>query len=823
MSIMEQIQNYEEVLLLLLENELTCGETLNSVEDMKHGNFLKVVESAKCEEIFTRYLEKNVTDTAVDKLLAKSVSTYVENECKTPEQQLEVLCVAVACLHIFIQSNWTGPALDTDVLPWLLSCWTTQDMVDCLVLDGEACNTNMTHPEFLLMARITITACCNSAQPLPSSEWWRMRCLFIHQQVLEEFSPTLHADITRIMGQLEKCEPLMTSDTSLVCFHLEAARAHLYYRYVTQSHEHMKIAVKAANMTVNLVGALGLRTKFQEKELPQLTVKVSVPENHLVGFTTVQLEHMPKDLKLDDEVRLDKIKFSDDSAGQFPLMHPIEQAVMLGIFHQTLTSQPKDDLSNEELLPYLTCILSHPLAWSLQMSALLQRSQIEKDSSRSVERAMMQTEELVHCFLKDKPDVVSRHHLIFASYLPPRWAVEAQHAHQLVSLGIVKSALDIYLRLQMWDRVIVCYNVLNLRHKASEVIKQELNKKETVRLWCLLGDATDDPACYEKAWELSGHRSGQAQRHWGLFYFNKRKYGESIPHFQQSLAINSLQVSLWFRLGFAALDQQDWSLCATAYQRYCSLDPESFEAWNNLSKAYVKLNQKMRAWKTLQEALKWNYENWKLWDNYMVVSVDVGQFHEVMKAYNRILDLKPKHIDVEVLRILVDALTDKFKDPQLIGLAEKLFIRLTQEVRNNPSVWQLYVKLMLIDESNKESFESMEKVVSSLQKGFWSSIQDSHFERDIKECLLTMQITSQLVDATLKCCEKCVVPQKSVQMLASSKLCLQTLIARVKKFYAHTLTEETDAAQSELAVLLQGLEEKLEEIVVEIQRQRGST
>ena len=71
------------------------------------------------------------------------------------------------------------------------------------------------------------------------------------------------------------------------------------------------------------------------------------------------------------------------------------------------------------------------------------------------------------------------------------------------------------------------------------------------------------------------------------------------------------------------------------------------------------------------------------------------------------------------------------------------------QVRNNPSVWQLYVKLMLIDESNKESFESMEKVVSCLQKGFWSSIQDSHFERDMKECLLTMQITSQLVDGEL--------------------------------------------------------------------------
>jgi len=52
------------------------------------------------------------------------------------------------------------------------------------------------------------------------------------------------------------------------------------------------------------------------------------------------------------------------------------------------------------------------------------------------------------------------------------------------------------------------------------------------------------------------------------------QYAESIPHFRESLSINSLQVTLWFNLGYAALHEEDWSLCATAYQRYCSLDPE---------------------------------------------------------------------------------------------------------------------------------------------------------------------------------------------------------------------------------------------------------
>ena len=90
----------------------------------------------------------------------------------------------------------------------------------------------------------------------------------------------------------------------------------------------------------------------------------------------------------------------------------------------------------------------------------------------------------------------------------------------------------------------------------------------------MLGDATDDISCYEKAWELSEHKSGRAQRHWANYYFNKHDYSKSIPHFQASLAINSLQANLWMRLGYAALDCEDWTLSANAYRRYCNLDSD---------------------------------------------------------------------------------------------------------------------------------------------------------------------------------------------------------------------------------------------------------
>lgn len=60
---------------------------------------------------------------------------------------------------------------------------------------------------------------------------------------------------------------------------------------------------------------------------------------------------------------------------------------------------------------------------------------------------------------------------------------------------------------------------------------------------------SDDVKCYEKAWEFSNHKSSRAQRHWGNFLFDHKKYEECIPHFEKSVEINSIQDRVWLRLG----------------------------------------------------------------------------------------------------------------------------------------------------------------------------------------------------------------------------------------------------------------------------------
>lgn len=50
----------------------------------------------------------------------------------------------------------------------------------------------------------------------------------------------------------------------------------------------------------------------------------------------------------------------------------------------------------------------------------------------------------------------------------PHWMIRSQLADLMVSLGLIKTALDIYLQIGRWEAVIMCYSTLDLKHKVCE-------------------------------------------------------------------------------------------------------------------------------------------------------------------------------------------------------------------------------------------------------------------------------------------------------------------------------------------------------------------
>lgn len=494
------------------------------------------------------------------------------------------------------------------------------------------------------------------------------------QQTLDEDSITLYNELLKVQSILtpEKLQEL-TSLRHRFLIQLELTSAFLMYRRVTKVDNMLKGLVADYHIETIAEGALGMRTKWQQQPKPQFHVSIqqSGDELALPACKSHENTKLVELLKLDDDTRLEMIKFLDNKQNELQQLSSVLQNLVLIIVKHLEVSQPKDTLADEEMQPYIRILLTQQHGpWILRLDALHMNIKLESNHKRTVERSLRQCEELVALLNKnERAEAPALHRLshVFASLMTPRYKIEIRLADLMISLGLVKGALDVYLKVQQWEDVIGCYTQLQLRHRAAEIIQQELAKQPTVKLYCMLGDATDDVTCYERAWEFSEQRSGVAQRHWGNYFYFKQDYERAIPHLRKSVEINSIQEIMWLRLGYSAMQLEQYKLAVEAYVRYTQLEPSGFEAWNNLAKCHIKLGDKPKAHRVLSESLKCNYENWKVWENFLLVSVDVGSFDDALNAYNRLIELKERYFDEEVLKILITAIESNRIDNE--GLA----------------------------------------------------------------------------------------------------------------------------------------------------------
>lgn len=83
---------------------------------------------------------------------------------------------------------------------------------------------------------------------------------------------------------------------------------------------------------------------------------------------------------------------------------------------------------------------------------------------------------------------------------------------------------------------------------------------------------------------------------------------------------------------------------------------------NDVSCKSVSFSNKTLAFRALKQGVKYRYENWRMWTNYMIVAVDVGELSEACRAQARIVEERAAKIgaecvDEDVLARLVDAVT----------------------------------------------------------------------------------------------------------------------------------------------------------------------
>ncbi len=209
-----------------------------------------------------------------------------------------------------------------------------------------------------------------------------------------------------------------------------------------------------------------------------------------------------------------------------------------------------------------------------------------------------------------------------------------------------------------------------------------------------------------------------------------------------------------------------------------------------MANSYINQGQKPRAWKVLQEAAKCEYDNWKVWDNILLVSTDCAHFEEVIRAYHRLLDLKNgKHVDGQVLSILVRAISENLLDNYdrpclaLKKAALELFGRLVAENSGESKIWELYAQLVVVKDLGSEqvSEEDLYKAAQFLQRATATFMQrDKDWVKSTDKVNEGLALSVKYVQGCIDAAQASTNKASSIQQMSSAKMTLKSMLSKIK-------------------------------------------
>lgn len=681
-------------------------------------------------------------------------------ECIQGGQKELTLSDAIDALQLFIQINFTGPAVD-------LSAYKDLDR-EKLSVDGESASRLANMPQLLVAA---IEAFERLQHPI-----WLARALMIQQSLLTNCSGSLHKRVIELYSEANM-KDFASSEEEITLLLAELTRAYLLFDDLSKAKETLDLAISQSGLVVAITGIKGKRTKFQQHEISQL-VCLAVSK-----FEDSGVNHAPKALELNSDIFLEKPTLGSQSDGDSSLpkellnIDPNNQpplrnvdSVLLLLWGEYLNrNSPADDsLLREQQRCLVDRVIGNSegsVNWSVYSRALWTRSVLESHSSHTVERGTLQMQALVEELGYGQQNYLSgvdtsdnageRLELIHSLVPLPHWSMDIVLAERYMSLGVVKAAVEIYERLGLWGDAALCYALVGQEMKGLEVLDNHLAQHpEDARAWCIKGDITVDPQYWEKSWETG--RYAPSMRSLGRYYFTppkdsgyERDLDKAAHYIRESLTINNLSYDAWFTLGCIGIEKEDWESAAKAFTQAVTINDEDTKSWSNLASALLQLQKPQQSLYALRQAIKADKNkdpNWRVWSNLITVAAELNDWDAVVEGINQMLNLRSdkqdKFIDPAVLYEVIFV----FISSEYQGTAsQESFIELITErlplvITSDPSLWRLVAR---VDMWRKRPWDSL----TDYEKGFRICTHIPDLETNADSWKEAVNFCSDLVDA----------------------------------------------------------------------------
>ncbi|KAK6458546.1 uncharacterized protein RJT20DRAFT_6822 [Scheffersomyces xylosifermentans] len=573
-----------------------------------------------------------------------------------------------------------------------------------------------------------------------SLQWWRSRALQVHLSVVSE-PPNSLVSITSLLLNPSVPNSLMPAAENMpeiqkliqMLFFLECARGGIHGQTEHLSIPFLTKAKKLSEFSFLLSGAKAKRTKFQQFHTSALIV---LAKSKSTSVYDVEDSENPESFNLDSDLLLEKPQYEslddldngDDSTNkrikldfasigndsseeeeekllpialrqenipaelkeldpndQPPLSELDNLQLLLRLVIIRQTSPAQNELVKEEMMAVVSRILytsSKTCNWTLFSRALWERSLLETNKSRTIERGILQMTSLVEEIgIKIKTRVLpsakneeispASTRLRFIHQLPllPQWQMDAQLAEKYMSLGVFKSAIDIFERLQLTCEAALCYAATDNEVEAERILIERIQKHpEDARAVSILGDVRQDPELWLKAWEIG--RYSKAKCSLSHYYYGPPKSSGltknldlALMHMNDCLTSNPLSYENWFFYGCCGLESSQFELASEAFTRCVSLDDSNSHAWSNLASALIKLDKTRPAFNALKKAIRSGGDNksWRIYENYLTVAARLNEWNDVLIAARELIEIRAKSdgeltIDIPVLEKLTEIL-----------------------------------------------------------------------------------------------------------------------------------------------------------------------